>query len=72
MRCVQKDIDRYKRIVAKCYVNNTNLNKELVKRGWALAYTDYSKDYVIDEEYAQENNLGMWKEHLFIQKNGGN
>ena len=61
VKCNKKDIDRYKRIVAECYVGKTNLNKELVRNGWALAYRDYSKDYVIDEEYAQENNLGIWK-----------
>ena len=61
VRCVHKDVDRYKRIVAECFVNNINLNKELVKGGWALAYTDYSKDYVADEYFAQENALGMWK-----------
>ena len=61
VKCNHKDKDRYKRIVAECFVGETNLNKELVRNGWALAYRDYSKDYVIDEEYAQENNLGMWK-----------
>lgn len=61
VKCNQKDIDRYKRIVAECFVGKTNLNKELVRNGWALAYRDYSKDYVTDEEFAQENNLGMWK-----------
>ena len=61
VNCNYKDKDRYKRIVAECFVGQINLNKELVRNGWALAYRDYSKDYVIDEEYAQENNLGMWK-----------
>ena len=61
VKCNKKDIDRYKRIVAECFVGQTNLNKELVRNGWALAYRDYSKDYIIDEEFAQENNLGLWK-----------
>ena len=61
VKCNHKDKDRYNRIVAECFLGETNLNKELVRNGWALAYRDYSKDYVIDEEYAQENNLGMWK-----------
>ena len=61
VKCNHKDKDRYKRIVAECFAGQINLNKELVKNGWALAYRDYSKDYVIDEEYAKENNLGMWK-----------
>ena len=58
--CNQKDIDRYKRIVAECFIGQINLNKELVRNGWALAYRDYSKDYVADEEFAKKNNLGMW------------
>ena len=66
VKCNQKDIDRYKRIIAECFVRETNINKELVRNGWALAYRDYSKDYVPDEEFAQENNLGMWK-GTFIQ-----
>ena len=66
VKCNQKDIDRYKRIIAECFVQETNINKELVRNGWALAYRDYSKDYVPDEEFAQENNLGMWK-GTFIQ-----
>ena len=61
VKCNQKDIDRYKRIIAECFVGKINLNKELVRNGWALAYRDYSKDYITDEEFAQENNLGMWK-----------
>mgnify|MGYP001250573045 FL=1 len=68
VKCKHKNIDRYKRIIAECFVNNTNLNKELVKNGWALAYTDYSKDYVTDEEFARENKLGIWKGTFILPK----
>ena len=61
VRCEQKDVDIYKRVVADCFVGNTNLNKELVRNGWALAYRYYSKDYIADEKFAEENSLGMWK-----------
>lgn len=61
VNCNLKDVDRYKRIVAECFIGKINLNKELVRNGWALAYREYSKDYVADEEFAKENNLGMWK-----------
>ena len=64
----KKDVDRYKRIVAECFVGNTNLNKELVRNGWALAYRDYSKDYISDEEFAAKNSLGMWKGTFIIPK----
>ncbi len=61
VRCEQKDVDRYKRVVAECFVENINLNKELVRNGWALAYRHYSKDYILDEEFAAKNSLGIWK-----------
>ncbi len=59
--CKKKAVDRYKRIVAVCYHNKKNLNKLMVRNGWALAYRKYSKDYVNDENYAKENKLGIWK-----------
>ena len=31
-------------------MNNLNINKMMVKNGWAIAYRYYSKDYV-DEEF---------------------
>jgi len=59
--CKKKDIDMYKRIVAVCYYNNQNLNKLMVRNGWAIAYRRYSKDYIDDENYARENKLGIWE-----------
>jgi len=32
----------------------------MVRRGWALAYRRYSKDYVVEEIEAQEAKLGIW------------
>ena len=61
VKCNQKDIDRYKRVVAECFAGKTNLNKELVRNGWAVAYIDYSKDYVNDQKFAEDNKLGVWK-----------
>jgi endonuclease YncB( thermonuclease family) len=37
--------DRYKRLIAVCYVVKINLNAMMVANGWALAYRKYSKDY---------------------------
>ena len=58
--CVNKNIDRYNRIVAICYHLNEDLSKSMVRNGWAIAYRRYSKDYVDDENYAKENKLGIW------------
>lgn len=41
--CEQVDTDRYKRVVAKCFVGADSLNEWLVREGWALDYTQYSE-----------------------------
>ena len=64
--CVNKKIDRYKRIVAVCYHLNEDLGKLMVKNGWAIAYRKYSKYYIDEENYAKENKLGIW-EGQFIE-----
>jgi|TARA_B100001093_G_scaffold501550_1_gene553352 endonuclease YncB( thermonuclease family) len=57
---VQKNKDRYNRYIGVCFINSQNLNKWMVRNGFAVAYKRYSKDYVLDEEYAKKNRLGLW------------
>ncbi len=58
VRYFHKDFDRYKHIVAECFVNNINLNKELVQRVWTVAYTDCSKDYVDEKTLLKKTIMG--------------
>ena len=58
--CVREGKDRYKRTLAECFVNDESLSSYLVRRGYAFAYRKYSKKFVIDEDYARVNKLGMW------------
>ena len=48
----------------------------MVKNGWAIAYRYYSKDYINEEEYADNNKLGIWKskfiEPYLYRKNNKN
>lgn len=60
VRCEGRGQDRYRRQIAICYVNRTDIGREMVRRGWALAYRKYSTRYVIDEQHAEKNKLGMW------------
>ena len=60
LECVKEGVDRYKRILAECFVNNQSLSKYLVREGYAFAYRKYSLKYVKDEEYAKKNKKGMW------------
>ena len=57
---IQKNKDRYNRCIAVCFVKKDNLNKWMVRNGYAVAYKRYSKDYVLDEEFAKTNKLGLW------------
>ena len=61
VECITNDIDRYNRYVAICFVNEININQWMVKNGWAIAYRYYSKDYINEEQYANNNKLGIWK-----------
>ena len=61
VECITNDVDIYNRYVAICSVNEININQWMVKSGWAIAYRYYSTDYIIDEKYARDNKLGIWK-----------
>ena len=61
VECTINDIDRYKRFIAICFINEININKYMVAEGWAIAYRHYSLDYIRDEELAKKNKLGIWK-----------
>ena len=50
-----------KRKIYICSSNNINLNQWMVKNGWAIAYRYYSRDYVVEEKYASDKKLGIWK-----------
>ena len=58
--CVVKDKDRYQRLVAECITGKESLSRFMVREGYAVAYTQYSKDFIEDEKYAKENKLGIW------------
>ena len=55
--CNEKSVDRYNRIVAVCFYGGKELNKIIVRNGWAIAYRKFSNDYVSDENYAKDNKL---------------
>ena len=60
VKCIEEGQDRYKRILAECFVNNESLSSYLVRSGYAFAYRKYSNKFISDEDYARINKLGMW------------
>lgn len=58
--CTQKDIDSYGRTVAVCTNGTVDLGAEMVVAGLALAYRQYSDDYVGQETEARSARRGVW------------
>ena len=60
VQCRMVDSDRYQRKVSICRAGEANLNREMVRLGWAVAYRKHSLDYVGAENEARRNRRGMW------------
>ena len=61
VKCLtQKNKDRYGRFIGICFIGKEDLNKWMVRNGYAIAYRRYSKDYILDEEFAKMKKLGLW------------
>ena len=60
VKCIEEGRDRYKRILAECFIDNESLSSYLVRSGYAFAYRKYSNKFITDEDYARINKLGMW------------
>ena len=58
--CQPRDLDRYGRVVAVCFKGNEDLNRWMVANGWAVAYKQYSLDYVADEVGARRSRINIW------------
>ena len=63
--CKELGQDRYKRILARCYIfkdgNRMDIGSIMVRKGYALAYRRYSKDYIDEEKLAKDNKRGLWR-----------
>ena len=60
LACEVLDRDRYGRSVATCRLGETDVNGWMVASGWAIAYRQYSRDYVDEEAAARAAGAGIW------------
>lgn len=58
--CTKRDVDRYGRMVAVCRTRDGDLGARVVADGAALAYRQYSSDYVDEEDAARTARRGVW------------
>ena len=61
VKCILYGKDRYKRYLAKCLKGSINLNRWMVRNGYAVAYRKYSKKYIPNEINAKNEKLGIWQ-----------
>ena len=59
--CKWSNKDRYKRFIAECFENKKNINAWMVRNGYAVAYTKYSKKFQKNEELPRKNKIGVWQ-----------
>jgi endonuclease YncB( thermonuclease family) len=59
--CHVQQTDRRGRSIARCEVDGEDIQKWMVKSGWALAYVRFSHDYEADEKTARDAKAGMWQ-----------
>jgi endonuclease YncB( thermonuclease family) len=59
--CHVNQTDRRGRQIARCEVDGEDIQKWMVKSGWALSYVRFSHDYDADEKAARDAKAGMWQ-----------
>jgi endonuclease YncB( thermonuclease family) len=62
VRVVKINIDRYGRTVGRVYIGKLDVNAEMLKKGMAWVYTQYSTDPKFPplEKAAKKSRLGLW------------
>lgn len=58
--CFVRYQDQYGRDVAVCDVRGQDLNRWIVRNGWAVAFARYSLDYVSTEDQARADRNGIF------------
>ena len=58
--CKSTNKDKYKRFIAECFKDETNINRWMVRNGHAVVYKKYSKKYLAAENLARNEKLGLW------------
>ncbi len=61
VECRISDQDRYGRGIGTCFADGVELNREMVRQGWAIAYVRHTQRYLPAAKEAQAAGRGMWQ-----------
>jgi|SRR5579883_2100564 len=60
VRCEGDKLDRYRRLLAHCYIGDLDLGWAMVRSGWAIVATGYGEEYRSVESEARADRAGAW------------
>jgi endonuclease YncB( thermonuclease family) len=60
VNCIPSTKDLYGRTIATCFIGTEDINRWMVTQGWAVAYRQYSRAYIEDEDCARAAGVGIW------------
>lgn len=59
VKCKKISVDKYNRDLSECFIGKTNINRAMVKSGYALSY--WSDEYKKLENKAKKNKRGIFR-----------
>ncbi|EIR8269091.1 thermonuclease family protein [Campylobacter upsaliensis] len=59
--------DKYDRFVGTLFLKGQDINKEMVKNGYAHAYESFSKKYLAEQADAKMFKLGLWQDERAVK-----
>jgi endonuclease YncB( thermonuclease family) len=59
--CESRGTDKYDRMLGICFVDDRDINAEMVREGFAWAFVKYSQSYVRQEAEARVARVGIWQ-----------
>ena len=60
VKCEPIERDQYGRVVARCFLGDEDIGEWMVLNGHALAYREFTADYIDEEHVARTMERGMW------------
>jgi|APTNR8051073442_1049403.scaffolds.fasta_scaffold11754_1 endonuclease YncB( thermonuclease family) len=64
IRCDGHEVDQYDRLIATCFVDESDIGEWMVTQGYAMAFVRYSDRYSAQEAAARSEGRGLWQTSL--------
>jgi endonuclease YncB( thermonuclease family) len=69
INCKSLETDRYGRAVSICWDGKLEINSEMVRQGWAIAYFRHATAYAKAQKEARATKRGIWRGRFEMPEN---